>query len=356
MLIILILPLGFFAGLALVQYLTVHPLKIEYYLSISLSLIFLTTFLFLIQGVNDFSTFVFSLIGYLITFSAGYYIRTAQVLAREDSREYTEINQSKVDPRKNHTAIIYLTHGEPATYNPIGWINQFREFDELKTPFLPFLIRPLFLYKLRRKYLKVGRSNHKLIHQEMVESLTTEYRRSNDASTQIYLAFLDDEPSPKAAVTQALNDGASRIIVSFVFVSISSHTLEGKEIINSMKPENYGSSLEFTQPLWDSSTLHQMFLEKADSVIGNTDKSKIGILLVGHGQPKEWDALFPLQTEHENSFRERIKEKFVENGYLEENVSLVWMEFKNPKPEEKINELIKRNIEKILYFSSSISS
>ena len=77
---------------------------------------------------------------------------------------------------------------------------------------------------------------------------------------------------------------------------------------------------------------------------------------VGHGQPKEWDELFPLQTEHEDLFREKIKEKFIENGYLEENVGLVWMEFKHPKPEEKINELVKRDIEKILYFSSSISA
>ena len=31
---------------------------------------------------------------------------------------------------KFDTAVIYFTHGEPETYDPIGWLNQFREFDE----------------------------------------------------------------------------------------------------------------------------------------------------------------------------------------------------------------------------------
>ncbi|MHA2168115.1 MAG: hypothetical protein ACXAAT_19890, partial [Candidatus Hodarchaeales archaeon] len=298
MLLILIVFLGFLLGLTFVQYLTVHPLKIELYLTFTLILTSLTVFLLLLQVITDSNIFLSSLTGG-IAFFIGYFIRTRQVMAQEDTREYPNIERSKEGPVKGHTAIIYLTHGEPETYNPIGWINQFREFDELKTPFIPFLLRPIFIYKLRRKYLKVGRSNHKVIHKEMLESLVREFRLSNDTSTKFYLAFLDDEPRPEAAVIQALNEGASNIIISFVFVSFSSHTLEGKEVIKSIKPEDYGVSLKFTQPLWDSSALHKMFLEKSNTIIKNREKSKVGILLVGHGQPEEWDEIFPLQTKHE---------------------------------------------------------
>jgi protoheme ferro-lyase len=167
---------------------------------------------------------------------------------------------------------------------------------------------------------------------------------------------LDDEPRPEAAVIKALNEGASEIIVSFVFVSISSHTVEGKEAIKSIKPEDYGVALKFTQPLWDSSALHNMFLEKSNTIIRNREKSKVGILLVAHGQPEEWDELFPLQTKHEIAFREKIKEKLIQNGYQEDKINLVWMEFKHPKPEESINKLLKSNIDMILYFSASISA
>ena len=43
-----------------------------------------------------------------------------------------------------------VTHGEPETYDPIGWINQFAEFDEQKIPFVPLVARPIFLYRLRQ--------------------------------------------------------------------------------------------------------------------------------------------------------------------------------------------------------------
>ena len=43
-----------------------------------------------------------------------------------------EIIRKKEDLGDGHTAIVYFTHGEPEDYNPIGWINQFREFDQQK--------------------------------------------------------------------------------------------------------------------------------------------------------------------------------------------------------------------------------
>ena len=60
--------------------------------------------------------------------------------------------------------MVYFTHGEPATYDPIGWINQFREFDEQGIAFVPFPVRPLFAFMLRQKYLTVGRSDHHRMH------------------------------------------------------------------------------------------------------------------------------------------------------------------------------------------------
>ncbi|MCC7572584.1 MAG: hypothetical protein KO464_04245, partial [Candidatus Methanofastidiosum sp.] len=102
---------------------------------------------------------------------------TVKILSMKDYRHVPELTREKGDKGKGHTAIIYFTHGEPEDYNPIGWINQFREFDEQKIKFIPLLIRPIFLYMLRKKYIHVGFSQHKKTHEKMMKSLEEKFRK-----------------------------------------------------------------------------------------------------------------------------------------------------------------------------------
>jgi hypothetical protein len=191
----------------------------------------------------------------------------------------------------------------------------------------------------------------------MIRSLENMYRAEGDTNTKFYLSFLDDHPRPDAAAMQALNDGASNIIVSEVFLTISNHTAEGKELIQDLNIEQeYGVPVLYTGPLYDSSTLKSMFVVRADANIGETDKSKVGVLLVGHGQPDEWDVEWPTETEQEIGFREDVLRLLADNGYSEDNISLAWMEFKQPKPADKVIEFSNNGVEKVLYFSAAISA
>lgn len=176
-------------------------------------------------------------------------------------------------------------------------------------------------------------------------------------ATKFYLSFLDDEPRPDSAVIMALNDGASKIVVSEVFLTVSNHTAEGEELIKELKvKENFGIDIQFTGPLWDSETLKSMFVQRANKNIGETDKSKVGILLVGHGQPDEWDKEWPTETEHEIAFRNGVLDLLERDGFKRENMSLAWMEFKEPKPAPKVDEFIRNGVEKVLYFPAAISA
>ena len=93
--------------------------------------------------------------------------------------------------------VIYFTHGEPETYDPIGWINQFREFDEEHIAFVPFFARPFFVYNLRDHYLQVGMSQHRQGHLGMIKALEQEFRSTGDTTTRFYICFLDDSPLTK---------------------------------------------------------------------------------------------------------------------------------------------------------------
>ena len=352
---LLIAILSLLLGILVVKYLTVHPLEMSAYL-FATSLVFFVLVVVLAVAFR-WKPLLIAVPLCVLLFLAGYVAMTRTFLSRDDPRPVPELTRTKGDPGLGHTAVIYFTHGEPETYDPIGWINQFNEFDEQGIPFVPLVARPLFVQQLRNKYLEVGRSDHRRMHQQMLRSLESAYREEGDTTTKFYLSFLDDNPRPDAAVIQALNDGATKIVVSEVFLTISNHTAEGEELIEALNIEKeLGVPVEFTGPLYDSKTLQTMFVHRANEHIGDTDKSKVGVLLVGHGQPDEWDVEWPTETGQEIGFREDVLGLLEEDGFEGDNLSLAWMEFKDPKPAEKVEDFVSRGVEKVLFFSAAISA
>lgn len=342
-------------GVLFVQYLSVHPLRMSIYLFATCVVLF-GLIVILKLGFQRTSLLIAILVS-LGMFLVGHLSMTKIILAREDPRPVPELTREPGDKGLGHTAVVYFTHGEPETYNPIGWINQFNEFDEQGIDFIPLVARPFFFNTLRNKYLQVGRSDHRTVHQQMIARLEEAYRAEGDTTTKFYLSFLDDHPSPEAAAIQALNDGASKIVVSEIFLTISNHTAEGEHQIKELNiEEKFGIPVEYTGPLYDSETLKSMFVQRANANIGETEKNRVGILLVGHGQPDEWDVEWPTETEQELGFRNDVLSLLVADGYHPDNVGLAWMEFKDPKPADKVEEFLQHGIEKLLFFSAAISA
>jgi sirohydrochlorin ferrochelatase len=347
---------AFLAGILFLGYLVVHPLRMASYLLFTSVMVFASSVAVTLGFWGDWTGGAVASGTSIASFMAGYVVMSMRVLSADEKRILPPIRRHKGDPGLGHTAVVYFTHGESPTYTPINWIRQFREFDEQDIPFMPWLLRPLFLYNLRKRYLRVGKSDHYMMHALRLREIEQEYRRRGDETTKFYLSFLDYPPRPDEAVVHALNEGASKIVLTEVFVTQSNHTLEGEEMVEALHPEEYGARVSFTKPLWDSALMHRMFVERADAVLGETTREKVGVLLVGHGQPDEWDVEFPSETQQETVFREGIKRAFVDAGYKAENVTSAWMEFKEPKPSKKIGELVANGVERILVFSASISA
>ncbi|MEE4194388.1 MAG: hypothetical protein V2J07_04235 [Anaerolineae bacterium] len=347
---------SFLAGMLLVKYLTVAPIRMSLYLLLTITAMIGVVLLIITGREQDIKNWVMILLAAAFFFG-GYSFQTRLFLNRDDPRAIPALTRSADDPGDGHTAVVYFTHGEPEIYDPIGWINQFNEFEEQKIPFVPFIAKPWFVFNLRNHYLIVGKSNHRGEHHNMLASIEQRFRDRGDDRTQFYISFLDDNPRPDAAVIQALNDGASRIVVAEVFLTISNHTAEGKHLIEELEVlENFNVPIAYTGPMWDSRRLREMFVERVNANRGAVPKEKVGILLVGHGQPDEWDVEWPTETEQEISFRETVLDDLVADGFLRENVSLAWMEFKEPKPKNKVEEFYKKGLELVCYFAAAISA
>lgn len=351
---ILLLLLSILLGVSFVEYLTVHPLQMNWFLLL-MSIFPFGLVLLLILRFDSVDRLL--ALGAILLFTLGGYVAMTRILHRmEDPRPLPMIERAPENPGLGHSAVIYFAHGEPETYNPIGWIHTFNEFDETGVHFVPFLVRPYFLYLLRKKYLTIGRSDHHRMHARMLQKLEEAFRMEADESIQFYLSFVDDMPRPDEAAIQAINDGAGHLVVVEVFVTNSNHTAEGKELIEALDLKNYGVSITYTGPMWDSLTLQRMFVQKVNAHLGKIDKGKIGVLLVGHGQPKEWDQVWPTETVQENRFRQSILSLFEADGYQRENLGLAWMEFREPEPAELIERFVANGVETIFYFSAAISA
>lgn len=351
--------LSFASGLLLVWYLTTHPLR----MGLTMLLFCAATFgaaAILGPGAQALAPGLpwvrwLGVVVALLAFAAGYLAMARLVLGRDDPRPLPALTRAADDPGAGHAAVVYFTHGEPELYDPIGWINQFREFDEQGIAFVPLVARPIFIKRLRDHYLMVGRSNHRAIHQQMLAAVQRAYRERGDASTRFYLSFLDDNPRPDAALIQALNEGASRVVVAEVFLTMSNHTAEGEHQIRSV-PVPHAVPLAYTGPLWDSALLRSMFVARANAYRGDVPRDQTAILLVGHGQPDDWDREWPTETEQEIAFREQVLELFVADGYRRELLGIAWMEFKQPRPAALIERFVAAGARQALYFSAAISA
>lgn len=352
---ILIAFFSFLTGFFIVQYMIQPPAQIGLY-AVFLSVTVGSTLFVLVRKRAEFrgrKMFLVVLLSVLVLIS-GYSLANAAFLAQNEERELTGI--LRTDGGDGHTAILYFTHGEPPAYSPMPWIETMRELDHDNVPFVPWIFRPIFFNTLRSEYLETGGSAHNKLHTMFLDNLRRAMPEEEANGTKFYLAFLDSDPRPDEMAINAINDGASKIIILPVFITESTHTAAGQEMVASVQPEKYNIQVIYTGALWNSESLQNVFVERANELTSGLEKSKVGILLVGHGQPTEWEKIYPAQNQQENQYREAIREKLIADGFSPENIALGWMEFQKPTITESVKELSGHALDKILVFSVSLSA
>jgi protoheme ferro-lyase len=285
-----------------------------------------------------------------------YLIANDHYLRKEFKRILPPLTRSSGDAVSGHRAIIYFTHGEPPDYDPAPWLETFRELDEHRAPFIPWAFRSFFFTGLRRFYRKIGRSPHNSIHAQIFEAFQTVLTGDIERETHFYLAFLDCDPRPDEMAILAANEGAGSILLLPVFLTNSSHTQAGREMVEKLGLEKLGIRVEMASPLWESSALRSLYIHRAEAYLRDTPLEKVGVLLVGHGQPESWDVVYPGQTAQENAFRQELRRRFIAEGVEDHNVVLAWMEFRHPSPAKAALELVANGVNQLLVIPASMSA
>lgn len=349
--ILLSLLTGFFFLFTLVS----TPLQTPLYSAgLSLALVACVFFAFRsFEGWRRLFTFPLLLPGFILGYLGG----TVLFLQPISHKQLPPLEVPAHSEGEGFTAVIYFTHGEPPTYEKAipAWKHTIQEFDRTGTPFIPYPLRPFFFNAVRAEFLEAGGSHHNAIHNRMMMKLEN-MMQATHPDLRFYISFIDDHPHPNEAAWQAVKDGAKKIVLTHVFLTESSHTLEGEEMIDELKLEEQGIEVCTTYPLWNSENLIEMFLAQAEQARRDLVPAQVGILLVAHGQPPEWDETYPKQTKQETDFRLAIRDRLVRAGYPTKNISLAWMESREPTPQQGLRDLLQQKVRLILVFSSSISA
>jgi protoheme ferro-lyase len=279
------------------------------------------------------------------------YVAGAFYMMRGKNRQISGITRPQDDPGKGHTAVVYVAHGEPDGYDPACLIERFREMDEMDMDTVPLLSRPFYLRRVRRHYRKEGDSDNQ-VHRRILERMEEEIRERGDREV-FYLARLGGDPGPDEVLVQAINEGASKIVVVLALLTESDRAQKAREIMDEVR---FPIEVTFTTPLWDSNELRGSYVDRAERELRGDDRGKVGVLLVGPGKPEEWDQGFPEEREQERLFKEDVLDRLERAGYERRNMAMAWMEHRSPGITEALRHLAERGVNRVLCFTMAIEA
>lgn len=84
-----------------------------------------------------------------------------------------------------------------------------------------------------------------------------------------------------------------------IFVTESTHTIAGQEMVDSVNPQQYGVEVSYTGALGKSDSLHNVFVDRANDMSIDLDKSDVGIY---------WSVMYS-QMNGKNSIPNRTSKK-----------------------------------------------
>ncbi len=156
---------------------------------------------------------------------------------------------------------------------------------------------------------------------EILERLKTKF----PGDVIVDVGFMDCRPFIEEKVVEAVNKGASKVIVVHTMINVSGHTEEIEERVESLGLKDKGVELVFTEPFWNDEGFVTYKVNRILEIVGDEDKSKVGVAILGYGLPQMPGpgrfAMYNIETNSRfaQACMDKLKEHGIENmvlGYL----------------------------------------
>ncbi|MHA1156023.1 MAG: hypothetical protein ACTSQK_07935 [Candidatus Heimdallarchaeota archaeon] len=256
-----------------------------------------------------------------------------------------------IESDEKKTAVVILAKGESEEYTPLPMIRKFNAKTETGVPQKSKLMQPFEFFKVKRKYNKIsgtldelsaeeirgniGKNPYKKIMKKVVNKIEGSFLDVDEYQE----AYVNDWPTINQALLRAISIGAKDITILNLFMADS---FEYQLAIDEMKRIDFsqiGVTIKQTAFLAKSKDIQSYIAKKVtDAVPQNSNKNRVGVILIADGQPTQWDETYPV-TEVENKYVSEIKGKLRKEGFNERLILNAWIEERDPTIIDAFNDL-----------------
>ncbi len=238
-------------------------------------------------------------------------------------------------------------------YDPASVASTIEHLDSSGVPLPGATARPIIFAGEKARYRAAGGESPS---EWSLRSVTGMLRNRLDEARfgEVVLSGGDTLPRLDAVVAQLGASGYRHIVVAQLSVADSVRTDRARRGVDDLRPEANGLDVPYTPPLWASSAIASMLVDRISAAAGSTPLAQCGVALVGHGQPPEWQRDHPSANEHETYFHQRIKMGLLELGLVDQNVRLAWLDWQEPDAVEALRHLAAFDCTRIVVVPASM--
>ncbi len=244
-------------------------------------------------------------------------------------------------------AVIVLAGGEPERYDPSVLTAGFLDLEETGVPLPPEATRTLMYLSEKSRYASVGGSPARAGARSIADKLSR-VLEAETTQSDVRVAWLDPPERLDDAVAAAAADGYHHVAVVPLGIADSLYLDRAKRSVDTLGLGADGMRVAYAAPLWGSSDIARAVAEAVLASVPEADRSSTGVVLVGHGQPWQWDRTHPAGSEQETYFAQRVRALLLDGGFGSGMVRLGWLDWQEQGVPEAVRHLVAFGARRVL--------
>lgn len=244
-------------------------------------------------------------------------------------------------------AVVMLAEGEPDSYDPSVVTAGFLDLEETGVPVPIEAARTLLYFSEKSRYTSVGAASGRTSATSVADKLSL-LLTPEIPNIDVHVAWLDPPDRLDSVMAEAVVEGYRRIAVVPFGIADSMHLDRAKVSVDALAPNAGGVRVAYAAPLWGNSIIARAVADQVLASVPAMDRATTGVVLVGHGQPWQWDRTHPAGSEQETYFAQRVRALLLEEGFGPGMVRLGWLDWQDQGVSEAVRHLVAFGCQRVI--------
>ncbi len=237
------------------------------------------------------------------------------------------------------TAVVILAEGEPEKYDPSLLTSAFSDLEATDVPVPPEAARMFVYLSEKTRYASVGGSPARAAARTVTDVVGARLAVTR-SDIDVRVAWLDPPDRLDDVIAALAAEGYRHIAVVPFGIADSLYLDRAKRSVDDLGLAAMNVRVAYSAPLWSRTGVARAVADRVLASIAPAERATTGVVLVGHGQPWQWDREYPAGGEHETYFAQRVRALLAEAGFGPELVRIGWLDWQDPGVSEAVRHLV----------------